>query len=47
MTITITPINDDIGATITGITGAEAATPEWRVRSRTRSTGTASCVCPT
>jgi len=28
MTITITPINDQMGASITGITGAEAATPE-------------------
>ncbi len=28
MSITITPINGDIGATITGITGTEAATPE-------------------
>ena len=28
MSITITPINGDIGATITGITGSEAATPE-------------------
>jgi alpha-ketoglutarate-dependent taurine dioxygenase len=28
MTISITPINDQMGASITGITGAEAATPE-------------------
>ena len=28
MTITITPISDQMGASITGITGAEAATPE-------------------
>ena len=28
MSITITPINDDMGASITGITGSEAATPE-------------------
>ena len=28
MNITITPINGDIGATITGVTGSEAATPE-------------------
>ena len=28
MTISITSINDQMGASITGITGAEAATPE-------------------
>ena len=28
MSITITPINDEMGASVTGITGSEAATPE-------------------